>query len=83
MSTVKTTEEPDVSPMWAFLNYALNKYMPLVVVCFISFYSLGFFTWEPYFVTVLMLFSNNFNFKCGYAHSYLENNISDITEEDL
>ena len=32
-----------------FLEYALNKFMPTICVAFISFYSLGFLTWEPYF----------------------------------
>jgi hypothetical protein len=46
--------------------------MPTICVAFISFYSFGFVTWEPYFIVALMLFSNNFNFKCGYVHSELD-----------
>jgi len=70
-STEMATANDTMSPIWAFVNYALNKYMPPLVVAFISFYSLGFATWEPYFIVGFMLFSNNFNFKCGYAHSLM------------
>lgn len=70
----EATEETDMMSMfWAFLNYALNKYMPILMVSFICFYSLGFNTWEPYSVIALVLFSNKFNFNCGYASSCVDN----------
>jgi|TARA_Y100000287_G_scaffold177762_1_gene169705 hypothetical protein len=65
-------EDTFLSSFLTFLEYALNKFMPTICVAFISFYSLGFLTWEPYFIVALMLFSNNFNFKCGYVHSELD-----------
>tara|TARA_Y100001934_G_C12108575_1_gene657396 strand:+ start:301 stop:570 length:270 start_codon:yes stop_codon:yes gene_type:complete len=85
MNTVKTTTEPtgesEMSPVWAFINYALNKYMPLLVVSFVAFYTLGYATWETYLIIGLMIFSNNFNFKCGYAHAYLSS-MPELHEEE-
>ena len=85
MNETKTTEMTEdkniMSPALAFINYALNKYMPLLMVGFICFYTLGYTTWEPYSIMGLMLFSNSYNFKCGYAHSCLDNGFVD-TEDD-
>tara|TARA_B100000579_G_scaffold427296_1_gene435721 strand:+ start:364 stop:633 length:270 start_codon:yes stop_codon:yes gene_type:complete len=89
MNETETTEMTDdnnlMSPAWAFINYALNKYMPLLVVGFVGFYTLGYSTWEPYLIVGLMMFSNNYNFKCGYAHSFLESEIENNKpgDEDL
>jgi len=58
--------------LMAFISYALNKFMPLLLVVFVSFYSIGYATWEPYVIVGLMVFSNHFNFKCGYIHSELD-----------
>jgi hypothetical protein len=46
--------------------------MPTLLVSFICFYSFGFYSWESYFVIGLMMFSNSFNFKCGYVHCELD-----------
>ena len=64
-----------------FMNYILNKYMPLIMVTFICFYSFGYETWEPFAVFGLMIFSNSFNFKCGYAHCCVDNNIEDTKND--
>ena len=80
MNETKVTvadKESAMSMFMAFLEYALNKYMPFLMVSFISFYSLGYKTWEPYFILGLMLFSNKFNFRCGYANCCVDNNIKD------
>ncbi len=80
MNETKVTvasKESTMSMFMAFLEYALNKYMPFLMVSFISFYSFGYKTWEPYFILGLMLFSNKFNFKCGYANCCVDNNIKD------
>lgn len=87
MNKTDTTEMTDnnnsISPVWAFINYAMNKYMPLVMVCFICFYTLGYETWQPYLIVGLMMFSNSYNFKCGYAHSFLENETENFDDDEL
>ena len=80
-STEATEEGTTMSVFSVFLDYALNKYMPLAIVCFICFYTLGFSAWEPYFIVGLMIFSNGYNFKCGYAHSCLDNGLKDDTDD--
>tara|TARA_B100001093_G_C26776379_1_gene992574 strand:- start:236 stop:481 length:246 start_codon:yes stop_codon:yes gene_type:complete len=80
MNETKVTaanKESTMSMFMAFLEYALNKYMPILMVSFISIYSFGYKTWEPYFILGLMMFSNKFNFKCGYANCCIDNNIED------
>ena len=78
---VKETENNEfMEGLMAFLEYALNKYMPLALVTFICFYTLGYETWEPFVVVGLMLFSNHFNFKCGYVHGNLDKNGWDIDD---
>jgi hypothetical protein len=58
--------------VFGVITYLLNRYMPLLCVAFISLYSFGYATWEPYFIIGFMMFSNTFNFKCGYVHSELD-----------
>jgi hypothetical protein len=80
--TNETSHEPSFMTMfWAYLDYILNKFMPTLLVSFICFYSFGFYSWESYFVIGLMLFSNSFNFKCGYANCCLDNGIDEKIEE--
>jgi len=87
MNDTNSTEASKESTTWSmfsvFLEYALNKYMPLAMVCFICFYTFGFISWEPYFILGLMLFSNSYNFKCGYAHSCLDNGFEGDNEDTL
>ena len=52
-------------------------------MCFICFYTLGYETWEPYLIVGLMMFSNIYNFKCGYAHSFLENETENFDDDEL
>ena len=86
MNKTETTEMTNdtslMSPIWAFVNYALNRYMPILMVGLVCFYALGFETWEPYLIISLMMFSNSYHFKCGYAHSYLENKTENKESED-
>ena len=78
---VKETENNEFTEgLMAFLEYSLNKYMPLALVTFICFYTLGYETWEPFVVVGLMLFSNHFNFKGGYVHGNLDKNGWDIDD---
>jgi hypothetical protein len=82
--TTNATENDSMMHMFStFLEYALNKYMPIVMVCFICFYTLGYETWEPYFILGLMWFSNSYNFKCGYAHSCVENGLVEDKDTTL
>ena len=73
---IEVNESNDSNPALNFvielITYLLNRYMPLICVAFISLYSLGYATWEPYFIIGFMMFSNTFSFKCGYAHSELD-----------
>jgi len=82
-STEATEESTTMSTFSAFLEYALNKYMPIALVCFICVYTLGFSTWEPYIIVGLMLFSNGYNFKCGYIHSALVGTLEDTEDDTL
>lgn len=79
MNDTKVTEANEentfMSMFWPFLEYALNKYMPTLMISFICFYSFGFIAWEPYFILALVLFSNHFNFKCGYANCCITNKL--------
>jgi hypothetical protein len=63
--------------LFAFINHALNKCMPILLTGFILFHFFGFLTWQPYMIIVLFLFASNYNFKCGYAYKAIED------EEDL
>ena len=81
--TKETENNGFMEGFMVFLEYALNKYMPLAMVTFICFYTLGYETWEPYSIVGLMLFSNSYNFKCGYAHSCLNNGYEDNTDDNL
>jgi uncharacterized membrane protein YecN with MAPEG domain len=84
IDTTNATKNNSTMYMFStFLEYALNKYMPIVMVCFICFYTFGYETWEPYFIVGLMLFSNRYNFKCGYAHSCLDNGFEGEPDDTL
>jgi hypothetical protein len=82
VNTAELNKNTDTMPLvWAFINYALNRYMPTLTVCFISFYTIGFATWEPYVIVGLMMFSNRFNFNCGYISATCDNE-EDITNKN-
>ena len=46
--------------------------MPTIMIAFLVFYSIGFQSIEPYAVMVLLLFSQHFHYKSGYAVAYCE-----------
>tara|TARA_A100001035_G_C27635437_1_gene432045 strand:- start:173 stop:373 length:201 start_codon:yes stop_codon:yes gene_type:complete len=59
------------------LNFALNKFMPFILISFLSFYKMGYQCIEPYAIFALAIFIARFNFKAGYSLAYCEkNNIS-------
>ena len=45
------------------LNFALNKFMPFILISFLSFYKMGFQCVEPYAIFGLAFFIARFNFK--------------------
>ena len=69
-STDKTST---LEVFWAFLDYMLNKCMPVLLVGYICVNSFGYKTWEPYVILGFIFFSNNFNFNCGYAKCVVDN----------
>jgi len=54
------------------LNFALNKFLPFLLIAFLCFYKMGFYTFEPYVVMALVFFVSHFNFKAGYSVAYCE-----------
>jgi hypothetical protein len=60
------------------LNFTLNKFLPFLLIGFLSFYSLGFFRFEPYVILGLAIFIGRFNFNAGYAVAYCEKNNIDL-----
>ena len=79
MNDTKVTESSEEnswkSLFWPFLEYALNKYMPIIMIGFITFYSFGYIAWEPYFILALVLFSCKFNFRCIYKFRFIRCNV--------
>lgn len=83
MNENKVNEESSISPFNAALNYVLNKFMPLILVCFILFYTIGFNSVVPYLVIGFFIFSNKYSFLCGYADAVLVNEMKlDTNEKD-
>jgi len=54
------------------INYTLNKFCPIFMVGFLTFFKMGFFTWEPYVIIALVLFAANFHYKVGYSVAICE-----------
>jgi len=71
MKNEDIVKETETSELNAALNYVLNKYMPILLISFLMFYSLGFNSFIPYFVIGLVIFSNKYSFMCGYADAIL------------
>ena len=56
------------------VNYALNKFCPILVVAFICFAKMGASTFEPYAIMGMMLYACHFNYKVGHAVAMCESN---------
>ena len=56
------------------LNYSLNKFMPYIIIAFLSFYNMGFESFSPYVILLSSFFTGHFHFKAGYAVAYCEAN---------
>jgi len=54
------------------VNYALNAFMPFVVVAVLSFNAMGWERIEPYAIFGLMFFASRYNWKVGYSVAYCE-----------
>tara|TARA_Y100000389_G_C17071316_1_gene322116 strand:+ start:48 stop:320 length:273 start_codon:yes stop_codon:yes gene_type:complete len=65
----------EITQLNAALNYILNKFMPLICVSFILFYSLGFSSYIPYLVIGFIMFSNKYSFLCGYADAVMTSDL--------
>ena len=76
MNENKVTEESSMSPFNVTLNYVLNKFMPLLLVSFVLFYTIGFNSFVPYLVIGFFIFSNKYSFLCGYADAVLVNEMN-------
>jgi len=63
------------------VNFMLNKFMPLLIIGFLSFYKIGFHSFEPYIITALSIFIGHFHYKAGYAVAYCEANNIDLDNE--
>lgn len=64
------------------INFAANKFFPLIIIGFLSFYKMGFETFEPFVILGLTLFVAHFNFKTGYAVAFCENNNIQLEIDD-
>ncbi len=49
------------------VDYALNKFCPILIVAALCFVKMGFNTIEPYAVLGMTLYASHFNYKVGYA----------------
>ena len=59
----------------------LNKFMPPLLISFLSFYKMGFNTFEPYVIVGLSFFIGHFHYKAGYSVAYCEANNIDLDDE--
>ena len=64
------------------LNFALNKFLPFILIALLGFYGMGFDRFEPYLIIGLSLFIGHFNFKAGYAVAFCESNNIDVDIHD-
>ena len=62
----------NINKMNSALNYSLNKFCPLIFAAFLTFFNFGFYTWEPYAIVALFVFSQNFHYKVGYSVAICE-----------
>ncbi len=64
------------------INFSMNKFCPFIIIAFLSFYKMGFETFEPYIILGLAFFVGHFHFKTGYAVAYCEKNNIDLNIDD-
>ena len=60
-------ENIEINRATSMVNYTLNKFAPTILVGILLFSSLGYETFEPYFIIGLMIFSQVFHYKVGYS----------------
>lgn len=56
------------------VNYCLNKFCPTLVIGALVFINLGLTAIEPYAIMGMLLFSQSFHYRAGYAMAYCESN---------
>ena len=65
----------------SILNFFLNQSMPYVIIAFVSFYQMGWDTFEPYVILLASVFIGCFHFKAGYAVAYCEQKGINLEDE--
>lgn len=55
--------------------------MPYVIIAFVSFYQMGWDTFEPYVILLASVFIGCFHFKAGYAVAYCEQKGINLEDE--
>ena len=64
-------------------NYTLNKLLPYFIIAGLSFYSLGWLTFEPYVILAAAIFVDHFSYRSGYAVAWCRRRgLLDDYEED-
>ena len=61
-----------INTITCVLNYVLNKYCPILIIGILVFLNMGFKTWEPYIILLLVYFASSFSFKVGYSVAICE-----------
>jgi len=56
------------------VNYMLNKFMPLIIICGLLIYKIGIYSFETYIVIGLVFYISQFNYKVGYSVGICESN---------
>jgi len=54
------------------LNFCLNKFCPTLIIATLVFLNFGMLAFEPWAILGLVLFSQHFHYKSGYAMAYCE-----------
>lgn len=64
--------------MNAIINYALNKFIPYLIILGLVFSQMDYATIYPYITMGFILFVDKFSFKTGYSVAYCEKNNIDL-----
>jgi hypothetical protein len=57
-----------------FINYALNKFCPYVIIAILLFYNSGLDIYRAAGIILACFFVDKFSFKTGYSVAYCETN---------
>ena len=68
----------------AIVNYALNRFCPMLILAFLMLSNFSFNNWQLYAAIGLMIFMDKYQFKVGYSVGYCEaSNIDPMSENPL